>query len=44
MMEGKGKYTWPDGAFYEGDWSKDMMEGKGKLTQPDGSCYEGEFV
>lgn len=30
--EGRGKYTWKDGATFEGDWKKGQKEGYGVLT------------
>jgi hypothetical protein len=42
-MNGKGKYTWPDGAVYDGDWKDDIKNGEGKSTYPDGIVYEGDF-
>ena len=43
IRNGKGKYTFPDGTYYEGDWIDGSIEGKGKRTYTDGSYYEGEF-
>ena len=28
---GKGKYTWKNGAYYDGDWSDGQMNGNGTL-------------
>jgi hypothetical protein len=28
-MNGKGKLTWPDGRFYEGEYSNDQKNGFG---------------
>ncbi len=42
-MNGKGKYTWPDGTVYDGDWKDDIKNGEGKSTYPDGIVYEGDF-
>ena len=25
--QGKGKYTWPDGSYFEGDWNDNMISG-----------------
>jgi hypothetical protein len=27
--QGKGKYTWTDGSYYEGEWLADKMNGAG---------------
>jgi hypothetical protein len=39
----KGKFQFPDGNVYEGDWKNDKFNGKGKLKLADGSIYEGIF-
>jgi hypothetical protein len=44
IKTGKGKYTWPNGEFYEGDFVDDKRTGKGKYTWPNGDFYEGDFV
>ena len=41
MKEGEGKYTWPTGAVYRGDWHDGCMHGHGTLQGPDGSIYTG---
>ena len=41
--EGRGKFTYPHGEKYEGDWVKGKYHGQGTMTFPDGSMYEGEF-
>lgn len=40
---GKGKYTWKDGNWYEGDWVDDLKDGTGKFSWTTGDCYEGEY-
>ncbi len=40
-MHGKGKYTWPNGRVYEGDYTYDKKEGHGVYRWPDGRKYEG---
>ena len=42
-MPGFGKYIWPDGKTYEGEWQLNKMRGKGVLTMKDGTRYEGVF-
>ena len=37
------KYTWPDGAHYEGEFMEGHHSGKGKYTFVDGSVYSGEW-
>lgn len=39
----KGKYTFPSGATYEGDWIDGRREGMGTLSYM-GSLYTGEFL
>ena len=41
--EGRGKYTYPHGEKYEGEWKNGKYHGQGTLTSPDGSKYEGEW-
>ena len=47
QRHGKGKITWLDGSWYEGDWGNNKKNGKGvELTNlDDGSSviYEGDF-
>jgi hypothetical protein len=43
-MSGKGKYTYPDGRKYEGEWLQEERSGQGTLTFPDGSKYEGQWL
>ena len=31
-MEGFGKFHWPDGRAYEGQFKNDLKDGKGMLT------------
>lgn len=41
--DGKGKATFTDGSYYEGDWTDGEMNGKGDFYWPDGSYYIGEY-
>ena len=41
--EGRGKYTWADGAVYDGEWKDDKHDGRGKYTWASGSVYDGEW-
>ncbi|KAK4846286.1 hypothetical protein QYF36_015431 [Acer negundo] len=43
LPHGKGKYTWSDETFYEGDWEEGKMIGKGHIVWPSGAKYEGDF-
>ena len=41
---GQGKYTYPNGESYDGDWKKGEFHGKGSLTSPlDGCKFVGNF-
>ena len=44
MASGQGKFVFPDGSYYVGDWFKNLPHGIGKHKFPDGSFYEGEFI
>jgi len=41
--EGRGKYIYPHGGKYEGDWRNGKYQGQGTLTYPNGDKYVGEF-
>jgi hypothetical protein len=43
--EGKGKMTWPDKSFFEGDWRNGSRigMGHGRIQAPDNSVYEGSL-
>ena len=43
IRHGKGKCTWSDGRFYDGEWKNGLFHGRGKHTWPDGDVYEGEY-
>ena len=43
-QHGKGKYTLPNGYYYEGEWKEGKIEGLGVAKYPDGSSYQGNFV
>ena len=43
QRQGKGTYTWPDGASYKGDFYKGLRHGEGQYTFRDGSVYTGEW-
>ena len=42
-MSGIGKYTWPDGKIYEGNWENNKTRGRGVLITTDGKRHEGIF-
>mmetsp|Transcript_25910 Transcript_25910/g.31449 ORF Transcript_25910/g.31449 Transcript_25910/m.31449 type:complete len:211 (+) Transcript_25910:102-734(+) len=41
---GKGKYTFANGAVFEGDYVDNVKTGSGTMTYPDGSSYTGGWV
>jgi len=40
---GKGKLTWADNYWYEGDFAYGVAHGRGKMVFPDGRVYEGQW-
>eukprot|EP00826_Nyctotherus_ovalis_P022570 TRINITY_DN17470_c0_g1_i2.p3 TRINITY_DN17470_c0_g1~~TRINITY_DN17470_c0_g1_i2.p3 ORF type:complete len:103 (-),score=21.98 TRINITY_DN17470_c0_g1_i2:149-457(-) len=40
-MHGKGKYSWPNGRRYEGEYAEDKKHGYGVYCWPDRRRYEG---
>lgn len=44
QRHGKGKYVWPDGEYYEGEWANGVRHGKGKYNYTNGSVYIGDFT
>ena len=42
-LHGKITSKWPDGSYFEGEYSEGIREGFGKLAWPDGEYYEGEW-
>ena len=43
MQNGKGKFKWPSGAVYEGDWVNGKWHGRGKYTYANGKVEEGRY-
>lgn len=44
FMQGQGRFVYPSGAEYKGQWSRNKYNGNGRYTWPDGKVYEGAFV
>lgn len=45
IKEGYGKFTYSDGAYYEGDFHNDKMEGEGTLYyEINRPAYKGNWV
>jgi hypothetical protein len=42
--EGKGKFTWPYGASYQGDYKGNKRSGHGVYVHADGRTYTGEYA
>ena len=40
-MDGKGKFEWPDGRIYIGEYKDGKKEGMGECVYPDGRIYKG---
>lgn len=43
MREGKGRFDWYNGEFFNGQWMAGVKEGYGVWKSPHGDCYEGEW-
>lgn len=44
MRNGRGKFFYQDGGFYDGNWKDDKMHGEGKLFYNETKlAYEGEW-
>lgn len=43
MKHGRGKFTYPDGSTYCGDWKHNMKHGFGKYLYENGDVYEGTW-
>mmetsp|Transcript_144421 Transcript_144421/g.462753 ORF Transcript_144421/g.462753 Transcript_144421/m.462753 type:complete len:120 (+) Transcript_144421:191-550(+) len=39
----QGRFDWPDGRVYVGEYVDDIKEGVGVLTWPDGQQYDGQW-
>ena len=40
MQDGRGTFTWANGAVYEGEWKNNKREGKGTYKWSNGDVYE----
>eukprot|EP00438_Fugacium_kawagutii_P002143 Skav218493 [mRNA] locus=scaffold538:1344458:1348152:- [translate_table: standard] len=43
VMNGHGRFRWPDGRTYTGNYRNGLRHGQGKFNWPDGRSYEGEW-
>mgnify|MGYP000523855194 CR=1 FL=1 len=44
MQDGRGTFTWANGAVYEGEWKNNKREGKGTYKWSNGDVYEGDLT
>ncbi|GLC42459.1 hypothetical protein PLESTF_000814700 [Pleodorina starrii] len=44
VRQGKGTYTWSNGAIYTGEYVDNKKHGKGKMVFPDKGVYDGDWV
>ena len=44
MLHGVGRYEWPDGKVYHGDFKDNNKEGNGLFMWPDGKSYDGGWI
>ena len=43
LFSGRGRYNFPDGSWYAGDWINGKKHGKGLLHFADGTIFDGGF-
>jgi len=43
FKDGRGTFTWTNGAKYEGEWKGDKENGRGKKVWMDGAAFDGEW-
>ncbi len=43
-MQGQGKYLWPNGQVYEGEWDNNLKHGSGMWLSGKGDSYAGEWT
>jgi hypothetical protein len=43
LKDGEGKFLYPDGSIYEGQWKSGMRFGRGKYTYANGDWYDGNW-
>ena len=44
VRDGQGRYAWPDGSVYEGDFRAGRPDGRGRYRRADGLEYRGSFT
>lgn len=45
MRQGRGKFFYQDGGYYDGEWNRNKMNGYGKLYYQSGKlAYEGNWT
>lgn len=43
LVKTHGKYTYDDGAVYEGQWAQGVRDGHGRHVEADGCTYDGQW-
>lgn len=43
LFSGKGRFDFPDGSWYAGDWKDGKKHGQGIYHAADGTIYNGSF-
>lgn len=41
---GRGRFNWPSGAIYDGEFKSNYMDGKGTFIGPSGDSYWGHWI
>ena len=44
VRQGQGRYTFPEGQFYQGEFDQGHFHGKGRFQYGNGDYYDGEWI
>ena len=44
IRQGQGRYTFPDGQFYQGEFDQGNFHGKGRFQYGNGDYYDGQWI
>ncbi|MDP7536458.1 MAG: hypothetical protein QF470_01320 [Methylococcales bacterium] len=44
VRQGQGRYTFPEGQFYQGEFDQGNFHGKGRFQYGNGDYYDGEWI